>query len=302
MRGDDSAAATSLPIYLHWPGDSAPRDCPILSAMMGLIDRKVDMRIGAILGGVLVGLAAVFGIAAPAYAASLPDPVAARLVPEAGSVVPGGTLWVDLHLDINRGWHTYWRNPGDSGLPTEIAWDLPAGFSAGEIEWPAPERFVFGTIGNYGYKGSTDLLVPIAAPAGLEPGGTVHLVANASWLVCSEICIPGEAKLALDLPVVASPPAGDPAAAALFAAARHRLPHGATFEPRFAASGHELRLMVPAAALAGIDRPSAAFFPFDGNVVDAAAEPKEDRSAGGLALVLARPSGPAATLPERLGG
>src|SRR5579862_103896 len=182
-----------------------------------------QMRIGAIFGGLLAGLAATVAGAAPACAASPTapfNPVAARLIPEAGSVVPGGTLWVDLHLDIAPGWHTYWRNPGDAGLPTEIAWDLPAGFSAGEIAWPAPERFVLGTIGNYGYLGSTDLLVPIAAPAGLAAGGTVHLAADATWLVCSEICIPGEAKLALDLTVGGAAPAGDPAAAALFAAVR----------------------------------------------------------------------------------
>ena len=161
------------------------------------------MHIRAIFGGLMMGLVAL-AVAAPACAASpaVPsEPVAARLVPEFGSVAPGGTLWVDLHLEIAPGWHVYWRNPGDSGLPTEIAWDLPAGFSAGEIAWPTPERFVLGTIGNYGYHGTADLLVPIAAPADLKPGGTVHLGANASWLVCSDICIPGEAKLALDLPV-----------------------------------------------------------------------------------------------------
>src|SRR5438477_9636005 len=133
------------------------------------------MRIGTILGSVIVGLAAVFASAAPADAASplpLADPVVARLVPEAGAVVPGGTLWVDLHLDIAPGWHTYWRNPGDSGLPTEIAWTLPTGFRAGDIQWPVPERFVLGTIGNYGYSGTADLLVPITAPAELQPGAT----------------------------------------------------------------------------------------------------------------------------------
>ncbi len=263
------------------------------------------MRIGAILGGLVVGLAAAVAVAVPARAASATvpaDPVAARLVPEAGSVVPGGTLWLDLHLDIAPGWHVYWRNPGDSGLPTEIAWDLPSGFSAGEIAWPAPERFVLGTIGNYGYHGSADLLVPIAAPVTLNPGDAVHLAANATWLVCSEICIPGEAKLALDLPVGAAPLAADPATAARFAAVRDRLPETAGFETRFAVSGHNIRLFVPAEALAGIDRPNASFFPFDGNVVDAAAEPKEERRADGLDLVLARASGPAATLPETLGG
>jgi len=263
------------------------------------------MRIEAILGGLMAALAAAFAIAAPASAASpaaLADPVAARLAAEAGSIVPGGTLWVDLHLEIAPGWHIYWRNPGDAGLPTEIAWNLPAGFSAGEIAWPAPERFVVGTIGNYGYHGAADLLVPIAAPAVLKPDGTVHIAANANWLVCSDICIPGEAKLALDLPVRAGPLAGDPAATALVAAVRDRLPQTARFATRFVASERDLKLFIPAAAYAGADKPTASFFPFDGNIVDAAAEPKEERGADGLVVVLVRASGPAATLPERLAG
>ena len=232
------------------------------------------MRVGAALRRTILLVASVLAIAAPAGAASpttATEPVAARLVPEIRSIAPGGTLWVDLHLDIAPGWHTYWRNPGDSGLPTEIAWDLPAGFSAGEIAWPAPERFVLGTIGNYGYSGSADLLVPIAAPADLEPGGAAHLAANASWLVCSDICIPGEAKLALDLPVGAALASPDPSVAARFAAVRDHLPKAAGFATRFAASGRDLRLFVPAEALAGIGRPTVSFFPFDANAVDAAA-------------------------------
>jgi thiol:disulfide interchange protein DsbD len=268
------------------------------------------MHIGTIFGGLIAVLAASLAIATPALAASpaVPaDPVAARLIPEAGSVAAGGTLWVDLHLDIAPGWHTYWRNPGDSGLPTEIAWELPTGFSAGEIVWPVPERFVLGTIGNYGYHGSADLLVPIAAPANLSPGSAVHLEANANWLVCSDICIPGDAKLALDLPVGAAPAAADPSVAALFAAVRGSLPEAAGFETRFSVSAQELRLFVPAAALpdplnGGVDRPAVAFFPFDSNVVDAGVEPKEERLADGLELVLARASGPTATLPTTLAG
>jgi thiol:disulfide interchange protein/DsbC/DsbD-like thiol-disulfide interchange protein len=258
----------------------------------------------AMLCALLTGLAAAFAIAAPASAAgpTVPtDPVAARLIPESGAVKPGGTLWVDLHLDIAPGWHVYWSNPGDSGLPTEIAWDLPEGFKAGDIAWPAPERFVVGTIGNYGYHGSADLLVPIAAPADLKPGGAVHLAADATWLVCSDICIPGEAKLALDLPGAAAV-TPDASVASLFAAVRERLPQTANFLTRFAVSPRELRLFVPEAALSGIDTPSAAFFPSDGNVVDVAAEPKEERRTDGLAVVLARMSGPAATLPATLRG
>jgi thiol:disulfide interchange protein/DsbC/DsbD-like thiol-disulfide interchange protein len=268
-------------------------------------DRAGAMRIEAILGGLMAALAAALLVAAPVCAASpaaLPDPVAARLVAEAGSVVPGGTLWVDLHLEIAPGWHVYWRNPGDAGLPTEISWNLPVGFSAGEIAWPAPERFVVGTIGNYGYHGAADLLVPIAAPTDLKLDGVAHIAANAKWLVCSDICIPGEARLALDLPVGAAPLAGDPAVAARFASVRDRLPQPAKFATRFVALERDLTLFIPSAAFAGIDRPTAAFFPFDGNVIDAAAEPKEEPGADGLRIVLARASGPAATLPERLTG
>ena len=108
---------------------------------------------------VLIGLAAL-----PAWAAAPPDPkdlVRAELVAETGSIAPASTLWVDLHLQIKPGWHVYWRNPGDSGLPTAIDWHLPVGFSGGDILWPVPEHFVQNDIGNYGYAGTADLLVPI---------------------------------------------------------------------------------------------------------------------------------------------
>ena len=85
--------------------------------------------------------------ASPARADGPPDPkdlVRAELVAEKASIAPAATLWVDLHLAIKPGWHVYWRNPGDSGLPTTIDWNLPSGFSAGAISWPVPEHFVQG--------------------------------------------------------------------------------------------------------------------------------------------------------------
>src|SRR5580700_6467224 len=103
--------------------------------------RAVKVRIGALFGA--LALLVTAGTAMPAQAAGalrLADPVKAELVPEAQSIAPGQRLWVDLHLTMAPGWHTYWRNPGDSGLPTEIAWQLPAGFTAGAIAWPVPER------------------------------------------------------------------------------------------------------------------------------------------------------------------
>jgi thiol:disulfide interchange protein DsbD len=255
-----------------------------------------------------VRLAAVFALGLAAWApasagpAAEPHPVTARLVPELAAIAPGATLWVDLHLDIAPGWHTYWRNPGDSGLPTEIAWTLPPGFSAGDIVWPVPERFVVEGLGNYGYRDTVDLLIPIAVGQDVKPGEAARLEAAASWLVCSDICIPGEAKLALALPVAAKPAPPDPAATELFAAARSHLPKPAAFEARFAVTKDQLRLMLPDAAFSGIEQPSAIFFPFDANVVDAAAEPKLQRRGDAFELLLQRATTPAAIVPKSLDG
>ena len=129
------------------------------------------------------------------------DLVKADLVSESDSTVPGATAWVDLHLEIKPGWHVYWQNPGDSGLPTTIDWKLPPGFSVGHILWPVPEHFVQNGIGNYGYAGAVDLLLPIAGSKELIIGQTAMLDAEVSWLACADICIPGEAKLGLNLAV-----------------------------------------------------------------------------------------------------
>src|SRR6266852_1795335 len=213
--------------------------------------------------------------ASAALADGPPDPkdlVKADLVAETASVAPAATLWVDLHLAIKPGWHVYWRNPGDSGLPTTIEWNLPSGFSAGAISWPVPERFVQGGIGNYGYAESVDLLVPIIAPKELVVGGTAVLAAQASWLACADICIPGSAKLSLSLPVAAGPVAPDPAAASLFAGVRGRVPLPAPFETRFVSDAGEYHLLVPESALAGLRDPTGMFFPNDDGLIDPAAE------------------------------
>jgi thiol:disulfide interchange protein len=265
------------------------------------------MRSMTLAGVFLVALMAGIGFAAPSCsAAAVPigDPATARLVAETGSIAPGQTVWVALHLRMRPGWHVYWRNPGDAGLPTEIAWKLPSGFTAGEIVWPTPERFVVDTIGSYGYEGSVALLVPITAPTDAQPGGVAPVNAHATWLACAEICIPGEAELALALPIAAAPAAPDPANAALFAGSRARLPQPAGFATQIVASGTDLTLHIPEAARAGIANPIAAFFPVEANVIDAAAEPRTRNSEDGIDLILKRAAGPAAvaTLPERIDG
>ena len=251
-----------------------------------------------------IALAAALTTASAARGGGPPDPkdlVEAALVAETQSVAPASTLWVDLHLVIKPGWHVYWRNPGDSGLPTTIDWRLPAGFSAGAISWPVPERFVQSGIGNYGYAGSTDLLVPIAVSKEVAIGDTAVLAADASWLACAEICIPGGAALSLSLPVAAGPAAADPTAAALFAEARRRLPVAAPFETHFVSGAGDYRLLVPESALAGLHDPTGTFFPNDPSLIDHAAEPRTSSRSDGLEIVLKKAAATAA-VPATLDG
>lgn len=228
------------------------------------------------------------------------DLVKATLDAESATVAPGGRVWFDLHLTVAPGWHVYWRNPGDSGLPTTIEWKLPAGFSAGEINWPVPERFSLGSIANYGYAGSADLLIPLTAPPTLESTSTVPIRASVKYLVCAEICIPGEANLALDLAAGSGAP--DPERASQFAAARAKLPIVAPFAAQFGIDANAVRLIVPASALAGTDRPTAAFFPDADNVIDHSAKQKSEPRPGGLVLEMPRSTSPSAAIPTTLNG
>ena len=155
---------------------------------------RTALRLTALIGGLILG-------AAPSARAAPVEPVSARLVPETAGIAPGATLWVDLHLDIAPGWHTYWRNPGDSGLPTTIDWKVPAHFRAGAIEWPAPKALQVGPLVNYGYEGTVLHLVTLDVPSDAKPGETAELAARADWLVCKETCIPDGADLKLALPI-----------------------------------------------------------------------------------------------------
>jgi thiol:disulfide interchange protein DsbD len=152
------------------------------------------------------------------------DNVKAHLASEVSAVAPGQSFWVALDFTIRDGWHTYWRNPGDSGQATAIKWLLPAGFTAGDIVWTTPHRFEIPPLVNYGYAGHAVHLVNITVPKDLKVGAPVVLSARASWLVCSDVCIPEEAQLQLRMPVSAQTGAVDPADAALFASARSELP------------------------------------------------------------------------------
>ncbi len=132
---------------------------------------------------------------------TLQHPVEARLVSEAESIKPGTPFCVAVWLRMEEGWHTYWKNPGDSGLPTSIEWDLPEGFVAGDIQWPYPHRFETSNNVSFGYEGEVFLLINLKVPATLRSGAQVRLLAGVDWLACKEECIPGHADLSVELPV-----------------------------------------------------------------------------------------------------
>ena len=132
------------------------------------------------------------------------EQVTARLIASVDSVYPGEKIWLGLQQKIIPHWHTYWLNPGDSGLPTKIAWQLPEGASAGDIQWPAPARFDLDGITNYGYADEVILLTPIVLPKTLSVGKTTTVHAKVDWLVCADVCIPQSVDLALQLPVIAA--------------------------------------------------------------------------------------------------
>jgi thiol:disulfide interchange protein DsbD len=137
--------------------------------------------------------------------------VQASLVSENGSIQPGTPFTVALRLVHQTHWHTYWVNPG-TGLATSLAWTLPAGWKAGDIQWPAPEvlKDDTGAIVGNGYEGDLLLPVTITPPADAAPGTSVTLKATATWLMCKDVCKPGKAEVALTLPVLADPPKADP--------------------------------------------------------------------------------------------
>ena len=113
---------------------------------------------------------------------------------------PGKTMWLGLHIQHQKGWHTYWKNPGDSGLPTQLQWQLPSGWSAGETHWPIPDKIRVGEMTNYGFEGSSLLAAPVSMTAAAKLTEAQEVTLQANWLVCRQECIPQEGRFVLRIP------------------------------------------------------------------------------------------------------
>jgi thiol:disulfide interchange protein len=211
--------------------------------------------------------------------------VAVSLVGETANVVPGRSFQVALRQEIQPGWHTYWSNPGESGLPTTINWSLPKGFSAAPILWPTPERFKAGPIVSYGYEGEVLLPISVDLPSALQPDSTVTLNAHVSWLACSDICVPEETDVSLSVQV-GEMLRLDPRSAKAFAATRAKLPVVNPFPTTTTSSNEEITVRV---AMGDATRLSdVSFFPQDTDVIDDEAAQSVTAHSHGLSIILRR--------------
>ena len=193
---------------------------------------------------------------------------------------PGATVWVAIRQTVQPGWHTYWVNPGETGLPTSVSWNLPAGVSAGDIQWPLPERLTTGPIVDYGYTGTSTMLVPLTVAPDAKIGA-VPASATVSWLACQQMCVPESATIAFDL----NKPSGD---AALFAAARSALPRSFAGSAVFSGSKGELTVTMNDAMLRGISAGDVQFFPATLRAVNDAVTPRVAVRGDRVSVTMAR--------------
>jgi thiol:disulfide interchange protein DsbD len=214
--------------------------------------------------------AAVFAQGGPKSVVST-ERVRAELMAHAPEgVAPGKSVWVGLQVAHQPEWHTYWKNSGDSGLPTQLQWTLPKGVTAGEIAWPVPKKIPIGNLANYGYEGTVLLPVPLTISPDFKPsvlGGDIEVKLKASWLVCKKECIPEEGDFAIKLPARSTTALN----AAAFQTAFDAQPQALKAESKVAIDGNAIKLTVSGlpAALRG---KTLEFFPETGEVIETAAQ------------------------------
>lgn len=245
---------------------------------------------------VLAIFAALLGAGARAAETVVTPNAETRLLAEHDGVAPGGTVFLVLDQTLREGWHVYWKNPGDSGLPLALNWILPAGFVAGETLYPAPERIPVGPFANYGFHGRPAFLIPLTAPENAKPGSTVEIGLKATWLICEEICVPEEGAFSLSLPVAADPPL-DPEGGVRARLARSALPKKIDGAGRYAINNETLIFEI--AAPGGPDA-DAYFFPDTDGIL----EPSETQrvSATGERLRIEVPRGRSAEAAGEISG
>jgi len=257
-------------------GRRAPREASMRVSPLG------TGRWNALLLAVLSSVALV--LCAPlSRAAAIPHGTV-DLVAEQKWLAAGHAANLGLRFQLEQGWHVYWINPGDSGEPPRVKWQLPQGLAVGQIAWPAPRRLGTASVVDFGYEDSVMLLVPIHANSRLESQHPAQLGAQVSVLVCREMCIPGKAQLSLTLPVRSDAPQTDPQTEELFAATRKSLPRATPSNWKFHVRDTKDSFLLTASI--GHPTTQATFYPLLESQVDNAAPQKLVPQTDGFRLTL----------------
>jgi thiol:disulfide interchange protein DsbD len=214
-----------------------------------------------------------------------------NLVADHLAIAPGQAFQLGLRLRLAPRWHSYWRHAGDAGAPTEINLTLPEGSQASRIVWPTPQAIPFGPLMSFGYYGEIVLPMQVTPPAGLRAGEVFSITAQATWLVCDDVCIPEEGAFQLDVPVAAAPQP-NPNLAPLFAAAADALPRPSPWQASASIQGDALRLRLTGPGLGRESLKDAYFIPGAAGLLDHAAPQRLNHGADWLELTLKRAERP----------
>jgi thiol:disulfide interchange protein DsbD len=209
-----------------------------------------------------------------------------EILSENTSIQAGTPFWIAVRMTMEDDWHTYWKNPGDSGLPTSITWKLPQGFKADPIQWQYPERIVTPPLVSFGYHKTAVLLIRLTPPDNLEADKKVKLEGKISWLECKNVCLPGSKDFSLELPVTGESPKPDSRWMQVFSNARSNLPiadHNWTISA--AADKNRLKIQMIAPEWFKGSLKNITFFPFKSGIIS---YPDEQKLEGSI-LSIKRP-------------
>ncbi|MDW7760581.1 MAG: protein-disulfide reductase DsbD family protein [Acidobacteriota bacterium] len=228
--------------------------------------------------------------------------VRAELISEALSVRPGSVVTIALRLEVAEGWHIYWKNPGDSGLPTRVEWILPDGVGASGMSWPAPRKFDEDAAVTFGYESSVDLLVEVEVFCGFPAEPFLNIGARVEWLACRDGCIPGSSEVDLVIPVTDHESLRDSRHEAYFNRVRGDMPRIArNWQVSAAAEPDRIVLSIGLPTKPQAAPEQVVFFPENEGVIDHGAPQIFREEDDGYVLVMS-PSPFAAAPPARLRG
>ena len=231
-------------------------------------------------------LAALPAEAQPLSATAKQENTTFTLVTELDAVAPGKPIEAGIIIEARDGWHTYWENPGDAGIPTRLTWTLPNGFSASDIHWPAPTLLREGELATYAYPGKVFLPVTINTPAALDATIPHQISAKVDVLVCKDICVPESGTVTVNLPVSSSP--SQTSYANLFEQQRNHSIQKLEITGHYNLDDKYITLLAPLEAISDHSITSANFFIRENNLINYAAQQKLDLTKDTLSLALER--------------